>query len=90
LRAVQLIFGLLYRPFPPSFFHQKVFISTRPRTCPAKIFRWSRMEERKIICPYCKKEMEIELVLQNIQKLEMGIGIKVRKPKEEKEKSKGK
>jgi uncharacterized protein (UPF0212 family) len=48
------------------------------------------MEERKIICPHCKKEMEVELVLQNIQKLEMGIGIKVRKAEAEKKSKKKK
>jgi hypothetical protein len=48
------------------------------------------MEERKIICPHCKKEMEVELVLQNIQKLEMGIGIKVKKPEAEKKSKKKK
>lgn len=44
------------------------------------------MEERKIACPHCGKEMNIELVLQNIEKLELGIGIKVFKPKEEEKK----
>lgn len=48
------------------------------------------MEDRTIMCPHCKKEIDIELVLQNIQKLEMGIGIKVRKPQAEKETSKKK
>jgi uncharacterized protein (UPF0212 family) len=44
------------------------------------------MEERKVTCPHCKKEMNIELMIQNIQKIEMGIGIKVSKPKEEEKK----
>jgi uncharacterized protein (UPF0212 family) len=35
------------------------------------------MEERKIKCPHCEKEMNIELVIQNIEKIEMGVGIKV-------------
>lgn len=48
------------------------------------------MDDRKIECPHCKKKIDIELVLQNIQKLEMGIGIKVKKPGAEKEKSKKK
>lgn len=48
------------------------------------------MDDRKIECPHCKKEIDIELVLQNIQKLEMGIGIKVKKAEAEKEKSKKK
>jgi uncharacterized protein (UPF0212 family) len=48
------------------------------------------MEERKVICPHCNKEINIELVLQNIQKLEMGIGIKVFKPEEKKKPTKAK
>ncbi len=44
------------------------------------------MEDRSIVCPHCKKNIDVELVLQNIQKLELGIGIKVRKSAEEKEK----
>ena len=38
------------------------------------------MEQRKIKCPHCEKEMDIELVIQNIEKIEMGVGIKVTKP----------
>ncbi len=37
------------------------------------------MEDRAIICPHCKKKVDIELAIQNVQKLELGIGIKVRK-----------
>ncbi len=48
------------------------------------------MEDRAIICPHCKKKVDIELAIQNVQKLELGIGIKVRKPQAEKEKSKNK
>lgn len=44
------------------------------------------MEERKIACPHCGKEMNIELVIQNIEKIEMGVGIKVFKEKEEEKK----
>ncbi len=48
------------------------------------------MEGRKIKCPHCDEDIEIELILQNIQKLEMGIAIKVRNVKKEKEKPKKK
>jgi uncharacterized protein (UPF0212 family) len=41
------------------------------------------MEERKIACPHCGEEMNIELQLQNIEKIELGIGIKVFKKKED-------
>ncbi len=44
------------------------------------------MEERKIACPHCGEEMKIELQIQNIEKIELGIGIKVFKKKEEEKK----
>lgn len=48
------------------------------------------MEERKVSCPHCGKEMNIELALQNIEKIELGIGIKVSKPEEEEKKKSAK
>ncbi len=45
------------------------------------------MEGRKIACPHCGEEMNIELVIQNIEKIEMGVGIKVFKKKEEEKKA---
>ena len=48
------------------------------------------MEEKKIACPHCGEEMKIELQLQNIEKLELGIGIKVYKKKEEEKKKSSK
>ncbi len=48
------------------------------------------MEGRTIICPHCKKTIDIELAIQNVQKLELGIGIRVKKPPAEKEKPKKK
>jgi uncharacterized protein (UPF0212 family) len=46
------------------------------------------MEERKVICPHCGKDINIELVIQNVEKIELGIGMKVSKPAgEEKKKS---
>lgn len=48
------------------------------------------MKGRKIKCPHCDNEIDIELILQNIQKLEMGIAIKVMNVKKEKEKPKKK
>jgi len=46
------------------------------------------MEERKIKCPHCGEEMKIELAIQNIEKIELGIAIKVFKEKIEKKKPK--
>ncbi len=45
------------------------------------------MNSRSIICPHCDKKVDIELAIQNVQKLELGIGIKVKKPQAEKEES---
>ena len=44
------------------------------------------MDERKIKCPHCDKDINIELMIQNIEKIELGVGIKVFKPKEEEKK----
>ncbi len=48
------------------------------------------MEERIVACPHCGKEMNIELAIQNVEKIELGIGIRVSKTAEEEKKKAGK
>lgn len=44
------------------------------------------MQEKKVACPHCGKEMNVLLTLQNIEKIQVGIGIKVSKPAGEEKK----
>jgi len=49
------------------------------------------MDGKKIVCPHCGKDVEVDVILQEIRSLELGIGLKVKNPpKEKKQKSKAK
>jgi uncharacterized protein (UPF0212 family) len=38
------------------------------------------MDSKTIECPHCKKKIDVELMVHNIKKIELGIGMNVIKP----------